>query len=207
MREKDFELRILVRNNRILKAMKAAGIPTVAELARRTGLSLQTAYLASTFKITPITKAKPEKASQWKDWAFAISSALHVEPEDLWPKYIRYLRSAGGRIYEMDAEEIRTIEAPKKTTVDRVALYGLLEKLPDRNREVLERLLKEGERPEEIGVGFGVNGQNISRSRVTQLAEISRRMFKGQKFRDRKLGGRSLIDEDYVSEVDEEREP
>ena len=81
----DFAVKVTVRNARILRAMKAQGFNTQADLARFIGTEPGRIGELLSFKKKPIANG------DWSSLAMDISSALRTEPEHLWPHHMRDL--------------------------------------------------------------------------------------------------------------------
>jgi DNA-directed RNA polymerase sigma subunit (sigma70/sigma32) len=129
----DFAVKITVRSARLLRAMKAAGYKSQAELARAMGVSINHINGYFTFRLSPLANG------DWSSLAMDISSMLHVEPEDLWPEHLRHVRmKKNSREISMTADEVQAIAAPKEFEIDRVGLGRMLGQLAPRERKVLE---------------------------------------------------------------------
>jgi DNA-directed RNA polymerase sigma subunit (sigma70/sigma32) len=79
----DFNIELKVRNGRLLRMIRAKH-GTAAEFSRMSGVSqsIISAYLV--MKITPV-----RVTGEWSKSAYDISSALHCEPEDIWPTHMQ----------------------------------------------------------------------------------------------------------------------
>jgi DNA-directed RNA polymerase sigma subunit (sigma70/sigma32) len=130
----DFAVKISVRNARLLRAMKAAGYATQADLARAMGKHVTHVNSLFTFRKSPLLED-----GEWSELAMDISSMLHLEPEDLWPAELaRFRMKKNSREVLMSSDEVRSIAAPCKMEVDRVALGKLIGTLPPRHKSVIE---------------------------------------------------------------------
>lgn len=164
MIDKDIRLEIRARNARVLRAMKAAGFDTVAALcrampgspvARRQGLVGQ----IINFKQPPTTKrGRPE---HWRKLAVEIATALHFEPEQLWPEYMQRVQVDDNVvIVDVSAEEMAALAAPpdvERLLIEHEQVQRLLDHLKPQQRAVIE-----------LRYGLNGNGEHTLR----QIAEV-----------------------------------
>jgi len=135
MTDKDFQVTIKVRNARLLSRIRKCGFKTIADFARANGLNQSLIGHLAMFKMSPI-----RADGEWRDLAFNISSALHCEPEDIWPEHIARLKANRGRVeFDVNTEELRMLNAPRDDAVDRLSLQKMIAQLPDRTRKVIEQ--------------------------------------------------------------------
>jgi transcriptional regulator with XRE-family HTH domain len=160
----DFAVKITVRNARILRAMKARGFESQADLARYMGQSPQHINAIVNFREKPIAHG------DWSSLAMDISSALRTEPEHLWPHHMRDLLTARNSIEaDISAEELAKLAAPSSLEVDKPLLAKLLSAVTHPRRRAM------------IEARFGLNGEpeqtleeiardhKVTRERVRQL--------------------------------------
>ena len=141
----DFSVKITVRNARILRAMRAAGYTSQAELSRAMGKACSSVNGFAAFRISPLLSD-----GSWSEMAMDLSSMLHVEPEELWPEALRAIRwSRNSREGLLGSDEARQIEAPRTGEVDKVALSKLISILSPAQRRVID-------------ARFGLDGQGES---------------------------------------------
>jgi plasmid maintenance system antidote protein VapI len=174
----DFAVKITVRSARLLRAMKAAGYKSQAELARAMGIPMNRINPLVTFRHSPLTTD-----GEWTGLAMDISSMLHVEPEDLWPDHLRrFQMKKNSREISMTADEVQAIAAPKEVEIDRVALDRLLGTLTPREIKVLEMrfgLNGAGEHTlEEIGNEFSRSKDRIRQIECAAMRKIRTRAFR-----------------------------
>ena len=128
----DFAVKITVRNNRILKAIRALGYDSVAKFCRENGVDYTRTVQALGFKCRVVAYG------EWNEFAFDLSSALHCEPEDLWPEHMRHLKTTQNSIeFSTDESGIRALSAPNETVADVRAIHNLIAKLPERQGYIL----------------------------------------------------------------------
>lgn len=130
----DFAVKISVRNARLLRAMKAAGYKTQAQLARAMNTQTSSVNALFTFRMSPLLQD-----GEWSELAMDISSMLHLEPEELWPTELaRFRMKKNSREVLMSSDEVRSIAAPCSMEVDRVALNKLIGTLDPKKRHIIE---------------------------------------------------------------------
>src|SRR5262245_31972976 len=130
----DVNLLVKVRNARLLRAMKAVGIFTTAELARRTGLAAGQLGLFVNFRISPL-----RHDGEWRSEVFAISSALHREPEDLWPDHLRRAQLLRNEVQiDVTVEQLREIRDTSQALFDHKRVQELLAVLSPKQRLIIE---------------------------------------------------------------------
>ena len=81
----DFNIKVSVRNGRLLKAIRAR-YDSVADLSRK--LVRGKSQLQSLVTM----KAKPFNDKGWTDLALDVAAMVGEEPEELWPEHIRELQ-------------------------------------------------------------------------------------------------------------------
>jgi RNA polymerase sigma factor (sigma-70 family) len=168
----DFAVKISVRNARLLRAMKAAGYQSQADLARAMGKSINYVNALFSFRKSPLLND-----GEWSELAMDISSMLHLEPEELWPAELaRFRMKKNSREVLMSSDEVRSIAAPCSMEVDRVALNKLIGTLPPRNREVIEARfgLVDGA---EATLEDVAKEQGVTRERIRQLEHKAVRLM------------------------------
>lgn len=175
MSEADIRLQIRVRNARVLRAMEAAGVDTVAELCRRIPTKNQFDVGAIiNFKRKPI-----QRNGEWHWAALGIATVLHRQPEELWPEYLREIEAKKTETHlDVTAEQFGAITSGERAALDRDQVQRLLVRLPPREATVIEMrfgLNGNGEHSlEEIGQAFG----GLSRSRVAQIEDKALRRMR-----------------------------
>jgi len=161
---KDFAVKITVKNNRILQAMKKAGIQTLKELSKRA--MIEQSYLGTLVSF----KRSPLRNGEWTEHAYNVSSALHCEPEELWPSHIKHLRSNKTSVeLTMNADELRNISAPANLQIDVAALKQLISRLPEKEQRVLNEVVMNGKTHREAGKGLAANGGDVSDTRTQHI--------------------------------------
>jgi DNA-directed RNA polymerase sigma subunit (sigma70/sigma32) len=138
----EYAVKITVRNALILRRMKAVGVKSQTELAKLAGMPLTTLNALITLRQAPKNKI----TGDWSDAAFALSSALQVEPEELWTE-AQSSMALDRNSYEtsMDEEGVRRLasgEGADRLALDserRRALTASMQTLRAREEYVLRR--------------------------------------------------------------------
>ena len=164
----EYAVKVTVRNGLILRQMKKLGIKSQTELAELSGLSPSTVGVLIGFKKRPISKVTGE----WLSIAFALSSALRLEPEELWTEKQRGMAlESNSREVSMGEEEVMQLASGQGTEqmVQKVltarVVDSALKLLRPREEQVVRRVFLEGETLEAIGDDIGV-----TRERVRQIS-------------------------------------
>jgi hypothetical protein len=160
----DFAVKITVRNARILRAMKAQGFESNADLARFIGTDAGRVGEILNFRRKPIANG------DWSNLAMDISSALHLEPEELWPEHMRDLHVARNSAEaDISAEQLAQLAAPCSLEIDKPLLAKLISVVTHPRKRAM------------IEARFGLNGEpeqtleeiakdhNVTRERVRQV--------------------------------------
>lgn len=134
MTGKDVEVTLKFKNAHILRAMRARGIKSVAELSRLSGVGYQMLVNIVSMRLQAM-----RLDGEWSQAAYSISSALGMEPEELWPNEMARvsLRRNTAKL-EANLEELARVSA----NTDKLALndiYLLGNCLTERERYVLNR--------------------------------------------------------------------
>lgn len=193
----DYNVKVTIRNNRILDAIREAGFKTQAEFARMFRLKTTVINEYVGLRKAPMN----ELTGTLKDTASELCMALGKLPEELWSEEQMSLQ-----VKRNSSEITMTTAQIQALCVDRE--YG---QLPDPNEEIeqydmkqsltkalqsltprralmLQRYFMEGKTLEEIGKEF-----NVTRERVSQLIDVSLRTLRQPK-RMEEYGYRDFID-------------
>lgn len=185
----DFNVKITVRNNRILRAIKDLGFASVRKFAAAHSLDYQRTIDAIGFRLRPISHG------EWSEFAFDLSSALHCEPEDLWPDHMRNLKT-NKRATEFSTDEagVRALAAPTEKVTDGRLLQQLVAQLPERTGYVLASrfgLVDGRERSfEEVASSIG-----LTRERVRQIEAKGMRHIKDSLYKKGIKSARAFIED------------
>ena len=179
----DINLKVTVRNARILQAMRAAGITSLAELARRVpDASYGVIQSITAFRYRPL-----DRHGQWRPAALGMATALHVEPSDLWPNYLREIETRSNVVaFDMTLDQFAAVASSHDRLVEVDRVRNCMAKLSPRQRLVIEMrygLNGNGVHTlEEVGAELGV-----CRERVRQFESFALRKMRSPK--RRWLGG------------------
>lgn len=175
MSEPDIRLQVRVKNARVLRAMQRAGIDTVAELLRRmTGGNQSEVGAIINFRKRPLNKD-----GEWRQSALEMATALGVEPDHLWPEYLREIEAKKTEVsIDMEISQFEALVGSERSLIDHDLTQRLLAGLNQREARIIEMrfgLNGNGEHTlEEVGEEFGV-----SRARIRQIQDRAvRRMTK-----------------------------
>jgi len=99
----DYAVEIKIKNGRVLRLMRRAGIPSVAALSRKAGVSLQVIYELISLKQAPLSTI----TGDWRPSIHTLADALNCLPDDMFSDAQRagYMNS-NKRIVEMSQEEV-----------------------------------------------------------------------------------------------------
>jgi DNA-binding CsgD family transcriptional regulator len=171
----EYSVKVTVRNALILRRMKELGIKSQTELARLAGIHLSSVNALIAMRRAPISSVD----GQWLQHAFAISSALQVEPEELWTERQRgmALRRNSHEI-NMSEEEVQRLSTDGG--VERLALAGERRGLLDRNisklqpreQHVLRRTFFEGATLTEVADDWGVSVERARQVEAKALRKL-----------------------------------
>ena len=168
--DKDFSIKITVRNGRLLKAIQE-NYESVADLARHLGRSGAAVNSLVTMKTKPLTK------NGWTDLALDVASFVGKDPEYLWPEYMReiQLQRATAEI-NADLGEVQALThsaSPEKQIAQLDAVKQIVDGLLPREIEVLKCRFAEQMTLEDTAKKLGV-----SRERLRQIEAKAIRKLK-----------------------------
>ena len=139
----DVRLQIKIKSSRIMRAMEVAGIYSVAELCRIMGMPNSQGPVGKlvNMKCSPLSKT-----GTWRTIALALATALHKEPDDLWPEYLRRVELKSNEVrVDMTMDEFQKLASNPNHLLRDMTVQEALAQLPARERQVLE-------------LRFGLNG-------------------------------------------------
>ena len=166
----DFNVKITVRNNRLLQAIRKK-YESVAALARKMGRSQGGVNALVSMKVKPIT----EKG--WTQLASDVAAMVGKEPEQLWPEHLQDIRlSTSTSEFTIDMEGVKQImsdNSTEKMIAHSQVLQQLNTRLTDKQKKVIDMRFNQNMSLEETGKVLG-----LSRERVRQIECRSLRMMK-----------------------------
>ena len=171
----DVRLQIKIKSSRIMRAMEVAGIYSVAELCRIMGMPNSQGPVGElvNMKCSPLSKT-----GTWRTIALALATALHKEPDDLWPEYLRRVELKSNEVrVDMTMREFQKLASDPDDLMRSMTVQEALAQLPAREREVLE-------------LRFGLNGNGEH-----TLAEVS-------KLLPRQNGGKEPIARERIRQIE-----
>ena len=155
---KDFNVKITVRNNRLLQAVLKK-YESVADLARKMGRSQGRVNALVAMKTKPIT----EKG--WTELAFDVAAMVGKEPKELWPEHlqdIRLSRSTSEFTISMEGvKQIMSDNSAEKMIAHSQVLQQLNTRLNDRQKKVIDMRFKQEMTLEETGKVLGLSGGRV----------------------------------------------
>ena len=169
--DEDFNLKVTVRNGRLLRAIRER-YSSVADMCRKMGRSHQTVNKLITMK------AVPYNSKGWTDLALDIAGMVARDPEDLWPDHMRELRLRKSTSeVNLDLDDVKKLvqEGSSEKTISQLsALSQFSKNLTPRERDVLARRFAHDQSLDECAASL-----RVSRERVRQIeAKAFRKMRK-----------------------------
>ena len=169
----EYLVKVTIRNNLILRQMKRLGIKSQSELARLAGLTPTTVGLLISMKKRPLNKLTGE----WLDSAFALSAALHMEPEELWTEKQRGMAlGSNSREVSMSEDAVMQLASGDRLEHNVIAsklVADALKALSPREQDIIQARFFDGETFEEIG-----DRQGVGKERIRQLEARTLRKLK-----------------------------
>jgi len=170
----DFIVSIKVRNGRLLRAIRSK-YGTPSEMARKTGISAKQLSGYLTMRLSPV-----RKAGDWSKGAFDISSALAIEPEELWPWHIARLKLARNEVeIDMTVEDVAQITNGTEYMNAQRTLARWAAEIPDRKIKAAI-MISGGATFDEVRSEVG----SVTRERARQIALSGLRKFRQAAYRD-----------------------
>ena len=172
----EYAVKVTVRNGLILRRMKELGIKSQTELARLSGLSITALNSLVTLRKAPRNKITGE----WVDTAFSLSSALQVEPEELWTETQQGM-ALKRNSYEINMGEEEVQRLASGESADKLAigsersrvLSKALNSLTPREEQVVRRRFFDEDILEDIAHDW-----DVSKDRIRQIEAKALRKLK-----------------------------
>jgi transcriptional regulator with XRE-family HTH domain len=169
----DYAVKVSVRNGRILSRMKALGIESQAELARRAGIPATTLNAIICLRTPPLGRR-----GQWIDGVEDVAGALGCDPEDLFTERQLTLavKTNSSEVY-MDEPTVAALASGDMETSAWASIEAqrLLEAVPTkRARDVVMRRA-EGETYDEIAADYRVGRERIRQIEMKALRQMKAR--------------------------------
>lgn len=175
--QKDFNLKIKVRNARLIRAMRKCGMKTGADLARAAGVSTSAACCMIGMEISPYASYGN---FMFTGVAQKIAAAVNEMPSDLWPERLREFRAkAGGAEIEVSADQVAALISPEGGMEDRLLHADLIQKLlpalTDRQAKVIIKLFGIGGGAltlDEVGEQMGISKERVRQLKLRALRKM-----------------------------------
>lgn len=158
----EYLVKVTIRNNLILRRMKQLGIKSQAELAKRSGLSQIAVSELIRMKRRPVHVISGE----WLDVAFALSSALQTEPEELWTQTQRSMAlESNSREVSLSEEAVMQLASGgdlERRVLSSKVLNEAMETLTPREQDILQRRFFHDETCAVIAEDYGISSSRVS---------------------------------------------
>lgn len=182
----DYNLKVTVRNGRILRLMRAAGFETQTELAKAAGVDKVTVNGIVTMRKKP---QLPD--GEWSEPVHRMASALGCMPEEMFNE----TQATGVLLRSTFEVDLNDAQLSRLSNLDgdmerlastRMLANDLIEQLPTEREKIIVRGVMDGDATTEIAEQIGV-----SQTRVNQIYNKAlRKMWRyGRKYNDAKLLG------------------
>ena len=172
----EYAVKISIRNGLILRRMKELGIKTQTELAKQSGLAPSIVGMLIGLKKRPINKITGE----WIDTAYALSSALRLEPEELWTEAQSNMALRNNtREINMDEEQVKQLATDGG--VERLVLQNErvkaltkgLNTLSPREEYVIRRRFFDEDDLGAVAEGIGASPERVRQIEAKALRKLS----------------------------------
>jgi DNA-directed RNA polymerase specialized sigma24 family protein len=171
----EYAVKVTVRNALILRQMKRLGIKSQAELAERAGL-----HQMAVSKFITLSRAPKSKITgDWIDDAFSLSSALGLEPEELWTETQQGM-ALKKNSYEFDASEgqikqLSSGEDPHRLLFDSERsdyVKKALSTLTPREQFVIRKRFFDGDTLRQVGLQIGTQQERVRQIEAKALRKL-----------------------------------
>ena len=172
----EYAVKISIRNGLILRRMKELGIKSQVELAKLAGLGVQEVNSLICMRRAPKNKITGE----WLDDAFTLSSALRLEPEELWTEAQSNMALRNNtREINMDEEQVKQLATDGGVEQlvlqnERVkALSKSLITLSPREEYVISRRFFDDDELADVAQGIGASPERVRQIEAKALRKLS----------------------------------
>ena len=167
----DYAVKITIKNGRILSRMRACGIESLAELARRAGISYPILVQIVALKRRPVGRR-----GEWLAGLENVAGVLQCDVDDLFSDAQREmaLERNSGEVYMGEPEVMAlTTGNPERAYWIKTEAQRLLSALPDERTKTVVLRRMDGETFDEIAHDMGV-----CRERVRQIEQRAIRVMR-----------------------------
>ena len=186
----EYAVKVTVRNALILRRMKELKIKSQTELARLSGLSITALNSLVTLRRAPRSKITGE----WLDIAFALSSALRVEPEELWTETQQGM-ALKRNSYEINMDEAQVQQLASGENTEKLVIGGersrilrkALNSLTPREEHVVRRRFFDDDILEDIAHDWGITKDRIRQIEAKALRKLKHPSRKLNKYFDEEV--------------------
>mgnify|MGYP003125588361 FL=1 len=180
----DFNIKVSVRNGRLLKAIRAR-YDSVADLSR------QLVRNKSQLQSLVTMKVKPFNDKGWTDLALDVAAMVGKEPDELWPEHLRELQLAKSTSeMEVGLDSVKRIiqdGSTEKTLTQFSAISDLSQQLTPRQRECIALRFALKHTLEETAKVLGVSRERARQIEAGSLRRM-RRAATSEGYREEYLG-------------------
>lgn len=173
--EKDFNIKVTVRNGRLLSAIRE-NYDSVAAFARALGRNGQSVNNLVTMR------EKPFKTKGWTDLALDVSAFLRKDPEDLWPEYMKEVQLPRSTAeLNADLNEVQAIQSsasPEKQIAQLDAIRELAGALTQRELNVIRGRFVDEMTLDEVAKQEGVSKERLRQIECKALRKMKARAVK-----------------------------
>ena len=168
----DYELHIRVKNGLMLRLMRERGIKTIAELSRKSGISLASLHDAANLKRSLLVKDKT-RSHQIRNCYSAIAEYFGVLPEEIVPREMweSELKENFTRV-ELTSSQARMVSGTRPFDIPALehqidtnrVVENLQKALTEKEQRVIDMRFAGEYTLEEVAVEF-----NVTRERIRQI--------------------------------------
>jgi hypothetical protein len=176
--EADFVVTIKIKNARLYHAIRKAGFDSTSAFCRKNCLHYQVVSGFLTMRVSPL-----KNNGDWCAQAYYVSSALHCEPEDLWPLHIATAAARRHEIsFETSVEDLISSDGVDQINNSLDLKYFVSKSKYVSGKKLLQARL-EGDQDasfRELGEDLGVSYERVRQIEVKALQAVKDAMRKSR---------------------------